>query len=241
MVEGTGETVSYQYDKLKRLTSASSTAGWSQAYTYDGFGNMTSRSPGFNIQSNPATNRMIGFNYDSNGNLHLTNYWQYDGENRLYSVDAGGGEQYMYDPSNKRVYKQNNQASMNGGGETYFFYGVDGKVMGEYTVSWGANYGPMVLNRVTESAYFGGKKVWPVSLRDRLGSVRANGSPANRPYGENYTGGNTDGFATYYQDSSTGLSYADQRYYSAGYGRFNTPDRYKASGGPSDPGKLEPV
>ena len=48
-------------------------------------------------------------------------------ENRLASVDANGGEYYAYDPSNKRVYK--------GGAympDTYFFYGIDGKVMGEY-------------------------------------------------------------------------------------------------------------
>ena len=100
--------------------------------------------------------------------------------------------------------------------------------------SWSG--GTLTLNRVTESAYFGGKKVLPTVARDRLGSVRGNASAANHPYGENYSGSNTDGFATYYQDSSTGLNYADQRYYAATYGRFNTPDRYKASGGPSDPG-----
>ena len=58
----------------------------------------------------------------------------------------------------------------------------------------------MMFNRVTESAYFGGKKVLPAVARDRLGSVRGNASGANRPYGENYTGENSDGFATYYQD-----------------------------------------
>jgi YD repeat-containing protein len=43
-----GETISYQYDVLKRLTQASSTptsgstpAAWTQGYTYDGFGNLT--------------------------------------------------------------------------------------------------------------------------------------------------------------------------------------------------------
>ena len=61
--------VSYQYDKLKRLISASSTVGWSQSYTYDGFGNMTHKSGSFNVLTNPATNQMIGFNYDANGNL----------------------------------------------------------------------------------------------------------------------------------------------------------------------------
>jgi RHS repeat-associated protein len=56
--------------------------------------------------------------------------------------------------------------------------------------------------------------------RDRLGSVRGSASVSNHPYGENYSASNTDGFATYYQDSSTGLNYADQRYYNATFGRF---------------------
>ena len=41
---------------------------------------------------------------------------------------------------------------------------------------------------------------------------------------------------TYTRDSYTGLDYADQRFYASTYGRFNTPDPYMASGGPSDPG-----
>ena len=114
--------------------------------------------------------------------------------------------------------------------------GLDGKVMGEYAVAWGNSGRTMQLNRVTESAYFAGKKVLPTVARDRLGSVRGASSAVNKPYGENYTAGNTDGFATYYQDSATALSYADQRYYSAQYGRFLSPDRYISSGGPSDPG-----
>ena len=36
-VEGTGETLSYQYDQLNRLTQSASTAGWYQQYNYDGF------------------------------------------------------------------------------------------------------------------------------------------------------------------------------------------------------------
>jgi RHS repeat-associated protein len=40
---------------------------------------------------------------------------------------------------------------------------------------------------------------------------------------------------TYNRDSFTGLDYADQRFYAASYGRFNTPDPYKASGSAGDP------
>ena len=229
-----GETVGYTYDKLKRLILANSSVSGQQSYSYDGFGNMTYKSGSFSMQADPATNRLTNLpypgHYDANGNMYQGN-WSYDVENRLASVDAAGGEHYMYDPSNKRVYKQTSS------GETYFFYGLDGKVMGEYAVYWpGGVNGGMVLNRTTESGYFGGKKVVPSMARDRLGSVRASGSPANRPYGENYSGSNTDGFGTYYQDSSTGLNYADQRYYNATYGRFNTPDRYMTGSKGADPG-----
>jgi RHS repeat-associated protein len=226
--EGSGETVSYQYDRLKRLISASSTLGWSQQYTYDGFGNMTYKSGNFSAYADPATNRLIVASYDANGNMYQGN-WNYDVENRLVGVDAGGGERYMYDPSNKRVYKQYNS------GETYWFYGVDGRVLGEYAVdiTW-QNSGTLALDLVTESAYFGGKKVLPSVGRDRLGSVRTSGA-ANHPYGENYSSQNTDGFGAYYQDSSTALNYADQRYYNATFGRFISPDRFENSGGPRDP------
>jgi RHS repeat-associated protein len=242
VTEGTGEAVSYQYDRLKRLISSSSTLGWSQSYSYDGFGNLTSRSPGLNVLADPGTNRMVGSGgrYDANGNFCSGN-WAYDVENRLVSDDAGGGEQYVYDASNKRVYRQNDSSQINGGGEWYYFYGLDGKVMGEYSVNWGTTqnvYGPMSLNRVTEWAYFGGKTVVPGVAHDRLGSPRGNASAAYYPYGENYVspGPSEEGFTGWVGGTQAGLSYADQRYYSSQYGRFNTPDRYKASGGPSDPG-----
>jgi RHS repeat-associated protein len=77
-------------------------------------------------------------------------------------------------------------------------------------------------------------------VTDRLGSVRANGNGerfAYYPYGEE-RGTSANGrekFGTYTRDSS-GLDYADQRYYGVGTGRFGTPDPYKASAGVGDPG-----
>jgi RHS repeat-associated protein len=71
---------------------------------------------------------------------------------------------------------------------------------------------------------------------DRPGSNRANGA-RYYPYGEEIgsTANNHVKFATYTRDGFTGLDYADQRFYALTYGRFNTPDPYQASGGPSDP------
>ena len=55
-----GETTVYQYDSLKRLTSAaatpalgSSAAAWTEQFGYDGFGNLTSKN--LNIAERSAT------------------------------------------------------------------------------------------------------------------------------------------------------------------------------------------
>jgi YD repeat-containing protein len=76
-----GETVAYQYDALKRLISAtavpntgSSPTAWTEAYGYDGFGNLTSKSlneaPGA-IDVDPTNNKLqvASIRYDANGNL----------------------------------------------------------------------------------------------------------------------------------------------------------------------------
>jgi RHS repeat-associated protein len=50
------------------------------------------------------------------------------------------------------------------------------------------------------------------------------------------TGGNVDKFGTYLRDQTTGLDYADQRYFAGTLsGRFLTADPYEASGGAGDP------
>ena len=92
----TGETISYQYDALKRLTSASSTpisgtspapSAWTQTYQYDGFGNLTAKvlngttTP---IAVNAATNQLSNAYYDANGNM-----------------TSGAGATLAYDVSNR--------------------------------------------------------------------------------------------------------------------------------------------
>jgi len=58
------------------------------------------------------------------------------------------------------------------------------------------------------------------------------------PYGDEITSIANDHvkFGTYTRDSYTGLDYADQRFYASSYGRFNSPDPYAGSAGPSNPG-----
>src|SRR5260370_41299620 len=62
--------------------------------------------------------------------------------------------------------------------------------------------------------------------QDRLGSVGK-----YFPYGEDRSNlpNDTVKFATYTRDSATGLDYADQRYYTSNFGRFMSPDPYRAS------------
>ena len=74
-----GEQVTYTYDSLNRLASATSSVnpGWGQSYTYDGFGNLTNQTvtkgtaPALNVSYDPATNRRTGGECaDANGNLN---------------------------------------------------------------------------------------------------------------------------------------------------------------------------
>jgi len=115
-----GETVSYLYDSLKRLTAASSTAisggtpaAWTQTFNYDGFGNLTAKS--LNGTTTPiavtaATNRLAYSSYDANGNM-LTGVGAtltYDERNRLATATpmSGGTAYYGYAPDNKRIYQK---------------------------------------------------------------------------------------------------------------------------------------
>jgi len=72
---------------------------------------------------------------------------------------------------------------------------------------------------MSSDQYFGARRVAAI---DQLGSAGA-----YYPWGENKGSTNpqnTWGFGTYWQDSATGLDYANNRYYSNAYGRFMTPD-----------------
>ena len=115
-----GETITYAYDSLKRLASATSTQGWNQGFGYDGFGDLTSKTgsgvaPMGSYPADPATNRLSGTQYDSNGNQLSanSNTLVYDVSNRMIS-STGQSLQgfYEYDASNKRVYQQ--KRSFNG-------------------------------------------------------------------------------------------------------------------------------
>jgi RHS repeat-associated protein len=244
-----GENISYVYDSLNRLTSASgdSGGGWGQAYTYDGFGNLTNRTGSGAAQSttistpaDPATNRLSGYGYDANGNQLSVGY-HYDAENRLVQANMQGGTmQYGYDGQNKRIW----QGTFTNANDPQYLssdkvsvFGVDGKLIGSYTtmVSWtnSTTQLPITFPVSATRVYFAGKLLG--RGQDRLGSIGK-----YYPYGEERNSPPLSNdqvkFATYTRDSATGNDYADQRYYTSTLGRFTSPDRYLASGGPNEPG-----
>ena len=249
-----GETVTYQYDVLKRLTAAGSTPmtgssaqPWNESFQYDGFGNLNAKVLNGTTQTvavNPQTNQLSNALYDGNGNMTagVGATFAYDEGNRLASSApvSGGIEYYGYSPDNKRIYHQ-----FPNGNEEWIFYGPRGDQIGKYTLSASTGqFTPTLLN-----VWFGGRLVATQSvsgvntrttnavLPDRLGTNRAVNARFY-PYGDEISSTANDRvkFATYTRDSFTGLDYADERFYASTYGRFNTPDPYKASGGPSDPG-----
>jgi len=241
----TGETITYQYDALKRLSTATSSQNWGETYTYDGFGNLnqmtpTGSAPSLSVSVDAATNRILptGVSYDNNGNvtagfggLHLS----YDAANRVGLVLIGTSYyHYGYDPDNLRIYYRDASNA-----ETIYFYGADGRKLATYTYSIVTfNNNPAIqLVQQSENVYFTGILV--SATTDRLGSVTHNGAGDHRyyPYGVEYTTStnDTEKYATYTRDSLTGLDYAVNRYYSSQWGRFLSPDPYRASDNSRDP------
>ena len=233
-----GETITYQYDQLKRLTSASSTptagssaSAYTQTYQYDGFGNLTAEvlnGTSTPIGVNAATNRLTNSNYDANGNM-LTGVgatFTYDEGNRVESAAevSGGTEYYGYGPDNKRIYRLTAT-----GQELITFYGAQGEKLGVFSV-----YGAPLYSNI----WFAERLIVDSNYAvygDRMGTNRANGwnvygalGGFDRfyPYGDEITstGNDRTKFATYTRDSFTGLDYADQRFYASTYGNFTSPD-----------------
>jgi RHS repeat-associated protein len=255
-----GETISYAYDALKRLTSASSTpisgstpTAWTETFQYDGFGNLTAKvlnGTSTPVAVNAATNQLTYASYDSNGNMTsgVGATLTYDVSNRMVSAaeTSGGIEYYGYAPDNKRVFRQ-----LANGTQQVTFYGAKGEKLAIGIISGST------LSAGPGFVYFGGKLIsdpnGPV-YPDRLGTNRSSGTGSTTTYNSTYSTTNNGArflpfgdeitstandhvkFGTYTRDSYTGLDYADQRFYASTYGRFNTPDPYQASGGPNDPG-----
>jgi RHS repeat-associated protein len=152
-----------------------------------------------------------------------------DVENRLQQAvhTLNGTEQYVYNPSNQRVWKKDASQS-----ETAYMYGPDGARLATLNASWGG--GDHFSNTSLELRLGGrlitspatGDSVESLAQEDRLGTV---GASSYFPYGETRGGGPGFQFATYRRDSATQFDYAKNRYYSSKIARFLTPDPYAGS------------
>ena len=239
-----GEQVTYTYDSLNRLASATSSVnpGWGQSYAYDGFGNLTTQTvtkgtaPSLSVSYDPATNRRTGECADANGNLSsypvcANAAYYYDVENRIWST---GTAIYSYAPGNKRVWR----GVWSGGTQTVdevTYWGVTGQKLVTYQLSVSGS--SLVAAATGTNEYFGGKLIKNSTgyvTPDRLGSIGK-----YFPYGQERPSATTNGtekFATYFRDSDTGLDYAQNRYYQPGMARFMTTDPYIASAKAGEPG-----
>ncbi len=247
----TGETIAYDWDYLNRLYAAHATAStmgpaWTQSFTYDGFGNLTDKTPtvgstpALHVTVNPANNRITtaGYAYDANGNLYSGGLLslQFDAENRVTSALTGSSmDRYSHGPDNLRVWKLRPD-----GVDEIYYYDPLGQRLGTYTFfNYQSTNSP--LTQASLELYFAGRKIksWGLQYgqpvpRDRLGSI----GPAFYPYGEEYatTAQNLDKFATYFRDGTTALDYARNRYYSSNLGRFMSADP-STSNALTDPGQ----
>jgi YD repeat-containing protein len=95
-----GETVNYTYDYLHRLTGATATnSSWGEAYSYDGFGNLTGKTP--TVGTAPPFLGSVGSNA-AGGSLPAN----FDVENRLTAsnpTNSADHYTYGYDPWGRRV------------------------------------------------------------------------------------------------------------------------------------------
>ncbi len=238
-----GETVTYTYDSLNRLLTANG-SGWGEQYGFDGFGNLLSKTvtagsgPSLSQAVSATTNQIVGQSYDANGNTGSG----YDVENRL--ISAAGGVQYGYDAQNRRTWVWSGGSDAYGNPNAYLvnLYSPGGQKLGSYQINtYNTAESGVELTTcstlMTSDQYFGSRRL---AVIDQLGSAGNSSTSGGTyfPWGEpkgTTNPQNAWGFATYWTDSATGLDYANNRYYSNAYGRFMTPDPYRASGGPADP------
>jgi YD repeat-containing protein len=184
----TGENTTYSYDALNRLTNASNSL-WSEAYTYDGFGNLTSKT-GSGGSPNPAPtvsmtysskNQLTNLSYDANGNQNAW-YSPYGGntysvENRLtlevlQNSSPYPANIYAYDPWGKRVmsgYNPNSNSPQPN--YNYTFYGITGQKLAMLTCN-GSNYPAYPTCAIVgQNVYFGKKLIVAGGVNVRDGST----------------------------------------------------------------------
>jgi RHS repeat-associated protein len=234
-----GRSVTYTYDALNRISTATSqaTSGsdcWGQSFGYDRYANLTTISvtqctaPMLSLSVN--TNNQItnsGFSYDAAGDLtgDGVNTYSWNAEQHLNSAAS---VTYAYDGDLRRVEKSN--------GTLYWYCASCGKVLAESDLSG---------NLTSEYTFFGDQRIARRDVSsgnvyyifsDRLGSYRTltdasgnvKGESDYYPFGgervisstvtENFR------FAGMEWDSEDGLNNTLYRKYTPAQGRWESPD-----------------
>jgi len=219
------QTCNLGYDGLLRVSNVNCGLLWSQAFTYDLYGNISKTG---NSNFNPgygAGNHVTGFGYDNNGNVTSDgiNTYSYDVEGRPVTA---GGTTVLYDAFNRLVEVQ---AS---GGNTEILYGPDGFKFAYMNGASVLRYiAPMVGGT---QAVYNGTGVQYYRHMDWLGSSRFASTPsgtmygdqAYAPFGEGYvsTGTALSDFTGQTQDMTAGFHDFLLRQYSPAEGRWLSPD-----------------
>jgi RHS repeat-associated protein len=225
------QNCSYLFDDLRRISSATCGATWSQTFSYDAFGNVSkSGSSSFQPTYSASTNRIStlpGFTptYDSDGNLlnDSAHSYTWDADGHPVSIDAvsltydalgrmveqnrnGSYTQIVYGPSGFKL------ALMNGQGLQKAFVPLPSGAKAVYTSSG--------LSYYRHPDWLGSSRLASTPVRTIYADV------AYGPFGESYSpSGSTDlSFTGQNQDTVSGLYDFLAREYSPVQGRWISPD-----------------
>lgn len=235
------KVVVFGYDDLYRLTSASTTEAdstpFSQTYTYDPLGNMTSKSDvgsytyaGTGYANPHAATSIAGttLGYDNDGNVvsYGSNTYSWDYRNRLVSLTASGTTAtYGYDHTTERVKKIVGAATSIYPND---YYSVEGATTTRFIYAGGDLVA--TLEKVGSAI-----QVYHVH-NDHLGSTNVVTNAAGSvtqvldyyPYGSVRIDIGTDvsgrEFIGEFVDEESGLSYLNARHYMASRGQFLSQD-----------------
>lgn len=228
------QTITYGYDPLNRLTSATSTNGDNFQYTYDAVGNRLTETTAGGVTLNYVyddANRLTSvdgttYTWDNNGNLLSdgTSIYTYNHSNQLTGVSQGGvNYSYAYDGLGNRLRQTV--------GSTVTNYLLDTASGLSQVLADGINTYLYGLGRISQSSA-SSKEYY---LGDALGSVRqmANASggivlsrnyePFGTAYNEMGSSNTAYGFTGEWTDG-TGLVNLRARYYAPYLNQFIQPD-----------------